>query len=97
MNILKSNLQRMLNAIGSGIKIKTTDGRYYVQCPQEMAGEVEKVLSRLIGISGWARTVICQKTPEAVLAACVEEGKKLSLNGIKTFKIDARRTDKSFP
>ena len=87
----------MLNAIGNGTKIKTTDGRYYVQCPQEMAGEVEKVLCRLIGISGWARTVICQKTPEAVLAACVEEGKKLSLNGIKTFKIDARRTDKSFP
>jgi len=97
VNILKSNLQRMLNAIGSGIKIKTTDGRYYVQCPLEMAGEVEKVLSRLIGISGWARTVICQKTLEAVLAACVDEGKKLSLNGIKTFKIDARRTDKSFP
>jgi len=97
VNILKSNLQRMLNAIGSGIKIKTTDGRYYVQCPQEMAGEVEKVLSRLIGISGWAKTVICQKTVETVLAACVEEGKKLSLNGIKTFKIDARRTDKSFP
>jgi thiamine biosynthesis protein ThiI len=97
VNILKSNLQRMLNAIGNGIKIKTTDGRYYVQGPLEMAGEVEKILSRLIGISGWARTVICQKTPEAVLAACVEEGKKLSLNGIKTFKIDARRTDKSFP
>jgi len=97
VNILKSNLQRMLNAVGSGIKIKTTEGRYYIQCPQEMAGDVEKVLSRLIGISGWARTVICQKTLEAVLAACVEEGKKLSLNGIKTFKIDARRTDKSFP
>jgi len=97
VNILKSNLQRMLNSAGSGIKIKTTEGRYYVQCPQETADEVEKVLSRLIGISGWARTVTCQKTLEAVLSACVEEGKKLYSNGIKTFKIDARRTDKSFP
>jgi tRNA uracil 4-sulfurtransferase len=32
-----------------------------------------------------------------VLAACVEEGKKLCEKGVKTFKIDARRTDKSFP
>jgi len=97
VNILKSNLQRKLNSVGSGIKIKTTDGRYYVQCPEDKADEVEKILSRLIGISGWAKTVICQKTAQDVLAACVEEGRKLFSNGVKTFKIDARRTDKSFP
>jgi len=97
VNILKSNLQRMLNTAGSGIKIKTTDGRYYVESSEEKAGEVEKILSRLIGISGWARTVICNKTVEEVLAACVEEGKKIFSTGVKTFKIDARRTDKSFP
>jgi len=96
-NTLKSNLQRMLNASGGGIKVKTTDSRYYVECPEEKANIVENVLSRLIGISGWARTVTCPKTVEAVLAACVEEGKKLYSSGIKTFKIDARRTDKSFP
>jgi thiamine biosynthesis protein ThiI len=32
-----------------------------------------------------------------VLAACVEEGKALAEKGHKTFKIEARRTDKSFP
>jgi thiamine biosynthesis protein ThiI len=94
---LKSNLKRMLSRIGGGIRVKTTDGRYYVECSGEKAGDVENVLSRLIGISGWARTVTCQKTTEAVLAACVEEGKKLYSLGVRTFKIDARRTDKSFP
>jgi len=97
VNTLKSNLQRMLNTAGSGIKIKTTDGRYYVVCPRENKDDVERVLSHLIGISGWARTVICNKTVDEVLAACVEEGKKIFSSGIRTFKIDARRTDKSFP
>jgi len=97
VSILKSNLQRMLNTAGSGIKVKTTEGRYYVECSEKKAVEVEKILSRLIGISGWAKTIICNKTIEDVLAACIEEGKKIFSLGARTFKIDARRTDKSFP
>jgi thiamine biosynthesis protein ThiI len=31
------------------------------------------------------------------MAACVEEGKSLFEKGIRTFKLEARRTDKSFP
>jgi thiamine biosynthesis protein ThiI len=84
-------------AAGSGIKFKATEGRYYIEAPDEKSEFIENVLSRLIGISGWAKTVTCQKTPQAVIDACVEEGKKISLQGIKTFKIEARRTDKSFP
>jgi len=101
---LKSNVQRLMADIdnnfsgdASGIKIKFTAGRYYIQANEEKALQIEKALSRLIGISGWARTVTCEKKIEAVLSACVEEGKKLHEKGIKTFKIDARRTDKSFP
>ncbi|MDR1838671.1 MAG: tRNA 4-thiouridine(8) synthase ThiI [Treponema sp.] len=95
-HILKRNLMRMI-AAGSGIKFKATEGRYYIEAPDEKSEFIENVLSRLIGISGWAKTVTCQKTPQAVIDACVEEGKKISLQGIKTFKIEARRTDKSFP
>jgi len=83
----------------SGIKakIKTTNGRYFLECNEEESETVEDCLSRLIGISGWAKTTVCQKTTEAVLAACAEEGKIFAHNGIKTFKITARRTDKAFP
>jgi thiamine biosynthesis protein ThiI len=94
---LKSNVQRLMAQIDNGIKIRFTAGRYYIQAAQEKAEQIENALSRLIGISGWARTASCEKTVEAVLSACVEEGKKLHDSGIKTFKIDARRTDKSFP
>jgi thiamine biosynthesis protein ThiI len=54
-------------------------------------------LGRAFGITGWAKTRTTEKTVEAVLAACVEEGRFLSKGGIRTFKIEARRTDKSFP
>jgi thiamine biosynthesis protein ThiI len=96
-DILKNNIQRLLSAIDNKIKIKFTQGRYYIKAPVDKSLLIEKILSRLIGISGWAKTATCEKTKEAVLTACVEEGKKLFKKGIKTFKIDARRTDKSFP
>ena len=95
--VLRSNLQRVSAAIDDKIKIKFTAGRYYVQADDEKSAQIEDALSCLIGISGWAKTVTCDKTPDAVLAACAEEGKKIFAGGAKTFKIDARRTDKSFP
>nr|AGS52929.1 thiamine biosynthesis protein thiI [uncultured bacterium contig00019] len=81
----------------NSIKLRATAGRYYIEAAEEKSEHVEDVLSRLTGISGWAKTRACQKTPDAVIAACVEEGKELAKHGIKTFKIEARRTDKSFP
>jgi thiamine biosynthesis protein ThiI len=94
---LKHNIKQLLQNIDGDIKVKFTSGRYYIQSPQEKSQEIENILSHLIGISGWAKINPCEKTPDAVLAACVEEAKKLCQNGMKTFKINARRTDKSFP
>ena len=79
------------------VKIKTTNGRFFLESNKENSAIVESCLSRLIGISGWAKTTVCQKSIEAVLAACEEEAKIFTHNGIKTFKITARRTDKAFP
>jgi len=96
--VLKRNLLRMLNLSG-GIKaeFEIKSGRYFLQCDDKDSEAVERVLSRLIGISGWAKAETCGKTVEEVLRLCAEEGKKLSAQGIKSFKIEARRTDKSFP
>jgi thiamine biosynthesis protein ThiI len=77
--------------------VERTTGRFFVHCPPDAASRVEDALDHLFGISGWAKTRKCEKTPEAVLAACVEEGKKLQAQGLRSFKVDARRTDKSFP
>ena len=67
--VLKQNLTLRLR--GTGARITTTDGRFYVRCPAESRAEVEKVLERLMGISGWAKTFVADKTPDAVIASCV--------------------------
>jgi thiamine biosynthesis protein ThiI len=93
-NILRRNLSAMLNKKG---KIEMASGRFYVRCQSENKEYVENALKHLIGIAGWAKAQKVEKTEGAVLAACIEEGGKLFDSGSKTFKIEARRTDKSFP
>ena len=93
--ILKRNLRDLLR--GSRAQLETTHGRYYVRSPTEGEAQVEDALNRLMGISGWAKTRIAEKTIESVCAACVEEGKILFESGARSFKINTRRTDKSFP
>jgi thiamine biosynthesis protein ThiI len=93
--ILMRNLGKMLRS--GGARIEKTSGRFYVHCPEEAGAETEEVLDRLFGIAGWAKARKCEKTPGALLAAIAEEGKNLWARGLKSFKIEARRTDKSFP
>jgi len=93
--VLKRNLQTML--AGHSARLETRNGRFYLHGPEQEQAFIEDALNHLIGISGWAKTRSLPKTIEAVLAACVEEGKKLAAQGIATFKIEARRTDKGFP
>ena len=98
--ILFQNMQKVFSKIDTKIKIKTTQGRYYVQTAvndEQLEKSIENALSCLVGISGWARTVSCEKNQENVISACLEEGKKLYEKGVRSFKIDTRRTDKSFP
>jgi thiamine biosynthesis protein ThiI len=93
--VLKRNLQAMLS--GCDVRIVMRNGRVYAHGPESCRAAVEDALSRLIGISGWAETGSFPKTIEAVVEACKEEGRKLKAHGVDTFKVEARRTDKSFP
>ncbi|MDR2553320.1 MAG: tRNA 4-thiouridine(8) synthase ThiI [Treponema sp.] len=95
--ILRRNLLAMLHARAPEAQLTRHPGRFYIRCGAERAEAVENVLSCLMGISGWARARGTGKTAEAVLAACVEEGKRLRDGGIRSFKVEARRPDKSFP
>ena len=93
--VLKRNLQTMLS--GTDVQIVLKNGRFYVHGREENSKKIENALSRLIGISGWAQTSGVEKNIDSVLAACISEGEKIIAQGIDTFKIEARRTDKSFP
>jgi thiamine biosynthesis protein ThiI len=94
-NILRRNLSQMLK--GTGSEVTTANGRFFLRCDEAMTGKAEDALDRLMGISGWARTRNTEKKPELVVAAAVEEGRALIEKGIRSFKVEARRTDKSFP
>jgi thiamine biosynthesis protein ThiI len=88
-------MQTMLS--GCTVRLEMRGGRFFLHADEHDQAHVENVLSRLIGIAGWAQTCGLPKTLEAVLDACVAEGKKIAAQGIGSFKIEARRTDKSFP
>ncbi|MDR0785225.1 MAG: tRNA 4-thiouridine(8) synthase ThiI [Treponema sp.] len=93
--VLKRNLKALLK--GAAAEIRVTNGRYFVDVPEECVKQAENAFSRLFGITGWASTRVCEKTVDAMLAACIAEARVLEQKDVKTFKIEARRTDKSFP
>jgi thiamine biosynthesis protein ThiI len=93
--VLKRNLETLLRPTRA--RVAFARGRYFVRCPEGEAAKAEEALSRLIGIAGWARARVCGKTPEDVFRACVETAGECYRAGVTTFKIEARRTDKSFP
>ena len=92
---LKRNALALLR--GTGAVVETSKGRFFVNCGEDARERVEDALSHLFGIAGWAPARVTEKTPEAVIAACADAAKTLSSQGIRTFKIEARRTDKTFP
>ena len=96
-HILRRNLTAMLKGSGAVINISAGNGRLFVRCQEDMEGKVSEALDRLFGISGWAKTKITEKESEKVISACVEEAKLLWEMGKRSFKIEAKRTDKSFP
>ena len=58
---------------------------------------MEFALTHLVGITGWAKTMTCGKSIEEI-RSCIEIlAKDAVLKGKKTFKIEAKRQDKTFP
>ena len=92
---LISNFSALCN--NQNIKVMVHSGRMYVECEKEECKIVEKSLSHLIGITSWAKTYPTEKTLEAISLIVMQEAKKAKENGAKTFKIEARREDKTFP
>jgi thiamine biosynthesis protein ThiI len=93
--LLRRNLSARLK--GSGAQLNFVPGRFYIRAPEAAAAKVEYELDHLLGISGWSLARPCEKTVSAVAAACIAEAREQFLSGKKTFKVEARRSDKSFP
>ncbi len=91
---LVHNVQLYLETVSARVQLRA--GRMYIDCPEESCKAVEFTLQHLIGITGWARTQVCEKNIESMTEAVYEQALKAKENGAKTFKIEARRSEKQF-
>ncbi len=92
---LLSNCRQYLEGISANTTLRA--GRLYIETDEKNCEAAETCLKSLIGITGWARTTVCEKSIEAIQKATYDLCKKAAENGAKTFKCDTRRGDKTFP
>ena len=90
---LKNNIKKKLKKYG--IIFFGRKGRYFIEVENPIPGEIEDALSKTFGVTGYCECLACEKNIEII----IEEVLKIVSNIGKpwnSFKIDTRRTDKSF-
>ena len=92
--LLVSNVKTYLLSVNA--KVTLHAGRLYIECEDSAAEAVEYTLRHLIGITGWAKAEVVEKHIEAIQKKVYELALIAKENGAKTFKINAKRSDKGF-
>lgn len=97
-DVLKKNIRHAISHLGS-FEIKSAQSIIYVKPLSDDIDLDEACLkiSRVFGIVSYSRAVICEeKTLESIIATAPVYLEK-ELKAVKTFKVEARRSDKRFP
>ncbi len=92
---LLKNIRYSLKGLGTTVTLRA--GRMYIDCDEKACESVEYGLKHLIGITGWAKTRVCEKDIESIREAVMKEALIAKDMGMKTFKLEARRSQKTFP
>ena len=92
---LVKNARQALASVDSDVFLR--NGRLYVSCPEKSCGAVEYVLDHLIGITGWAKVRAVEKDIDMIRKTVCDLCMEARDSGATTFKVEARREDKSFP
>jgi thiamine biosynthesis protein ThiI len=90
---LLQNVKKALKAY-PGLEFDAQHDRLYIYLNNENADAVAEIVSRVFGISSLSLAIKTEPNMEDIIAACLQS---LPLNEDKTFKVAARRSDKSFP
>ena len=94
---LIKNMKRRLKSLGE-IKIRNLQSAIYIE-PVSEDYDFEaalSVVSKVFGIARFSRACVCEKNIEDILSSAPEYLKTVMQN-IKTFKVESKRADKSFP
>ncbi|HUX39554.1 MAG TPA: tRNA uracil 4-sulfurtransferase ThiI [Rectinemataceae bacterium] len=94
-NRLKADIGKRLSGIPH--KIEYQPGRYFVSVDEESAAAAEEILSRTPGVNGWARCLRRSKNFAEIEKAALEVAATAMAKGGRSFKVESRRSDKSFP
>ena len=95
--ILVKNIKRRLSGLG-GFEIRVAQSTVYIM-PLEDGTDLEPAVERvrkIFGIATFSRACVADKNMESILNAA---GGYLAetLNAVQTFKVESKRSDKSFP
>ena len=94
---LIKNIKRRLKSLGE-TEVRSSQSTIYIE-PKSENYDFEEALCRvkkIFGIAGFSRACVCEKTTEDIFTRAPEYLKPI-MGGIKTFKVEARRADKTFP
>lgn len=96
-DVLLKNLRRRLSSLGE-FRIRKAQSTIYIE-PQSADIDLDEAadrVSKVFGISAFSRARVAEKDMDAILAAVggyLEE----PLRAARTFKVEAKRSDKTFP
>ena len=94
---LMGNAKRRLKKYGS-FKVNTRQSATYIE-PQDESCDFEgawQAMGRLFGVAGLCRARACPKDKDAIVA-CAKEYLGDKLRAARSFKVESKRADKSFP
>jgi thiamine biosynthesis protein ThiI len=91
--MLRRNIQRSLRNLGEA-GVEHVDGRFIVKTEADQ-GEVDSRLSRVFGVSWFARATVVEADLESIRPAVLRSWDGLAPG--RTFRVVARRADKGFP
>ena len=94
---MMGNAKRRLKKYGA-FKVYTRQSATYVE-PQDEGCDFEgawQAMSKLFGVAGLCRARACPKDKDAIVA-CAKEYLGDRLRAAKSFKVESKRADKSFP
>lgn len=93
-HLLRRDLARRLSKIDH--RLSSREGRFYLKVDHANAAQVEFILSRTPGINAWARSLRVVKDMPSIYEAARQALVPCLERGARTFKVEARRSDKSF-
>lgn len=96
-DILIKNIRKSIRDLG-GCNIKKAQSTIFIE-PNDESFDFNEALERIkrvFGIAGFSRACVCEKNMEDIIAKSPDYLRE-DLKKVKTFKVEAKRSDKRFP